>query len=96
MDAERRARLGARWVCGGCGTAFYDLGKVVAICPSCGSEPVKPAARPASKPQRSKNSAKGRSKSGLRAAAPAPENDAEVEPPDDGNEATSDHMELDS
>jgi hypothetical protein len=35
MDAQRKARLGARWSCYSCGTKFYDLGKPEPICPRC-------------------------------------------------------------
>jgi hypothetical protein len=35
MDAERKAKLGARWACYSCGAKFYDLGKPEPICPRC-------------------------------------------------------------
>ena len=36
MDGE--ARLGTKRVCGACGARFYDLAKVRAVCPKCGTE----------------------------------------------------------
>jgi hypothetical protein len=54
VDAERRARLGARWTCTECGVAFYDLGKVEAVCPKCETKQQGQVAakkkRPAKKP----------------------------------------------
>ena len=38
MDAERKAKLGARWACYSCGVKFYDLGKPEPICPRCQSD----------------------------------------------------------
>src|SRR5262245_57388002 len=35
MDADRKAKLGARWSCYSCGAKFYDLGKPEPICPRC-------------------------------------------------------------
>jgi hypothetical protein len=35
MDAERKAKLGARWSCYSCGAKFYDLGKADPLCPRC-------------------------------------------------------------
>jgi uncharacterized protein (TIGR02300 family) len=35
MDAERKARLGQRWVCYSCEARFYDLNRPEPICPKC-------------------------------------------------------------
>ena len=36
MDPEKKARLGTRYTCFGCGVRFYDLNKPEPICPKCG------------------------------------------------------------
>ena len=33
-----KPELGTKRICVSCGTRFYDLGKVPAICPKCGTE----------------------------------------------------------
>jgi uncharacterized protein (TIGR02300 family) len=38
MDAERKARLGAKWTCYSCGSRFYDLNKPEPLCPKCGAD----------------------------------------------------------
>jgi hypothetical protein len=35
MDADRKAKLGARWSCYSCGAKFYDMHKPEPICPRC-------------------------------------------------------------
>lgn len=35
MEAERRERLGTKWVCYSCETRFYDLKKPDPLCPKC-------------------------------------------------------------
>ena len=37
MDADRKARLGERWICFSCAAKFYDLNKPEPLCPKCGS-----------------------------------------------------------
>jgi hypothetical protein len=38
MDAQRKAKLGARWTCFSCGAKFYDLARPEPICPRCQSD----------------------------------------------------------
>ncbi len=37
MDAEKKAKLGQRYVCFSCGARFYDLHKPEPECPKCGT-----------------------------------------------------------
>src|SRR5262245_20833431 len=55
VDAERKAKLGTRWSCTECNSAFYDLGKTEALCPRCGTKQV--ADLPAKKKRATKRSA---------------------------------------
>jgi hypothetical protein len=96
MDVERRARLGARWICAECGTAFYDLGKVDAPCPKCGAKKPELTARPAAKGKRTRKQTSGRSRTAVRADRPVRDDSAASEPADDDGEAASDQEEEDS
>jgi hypothetical protein len=35
MEADKKAKLGQRWVCFSCGARFYDLHKPEPLCPKC-------------------------------------------------------------
>jgi hypothetical protein len=88
MDIERKTRLGGRWDCSECGTPFYDLCKVVAVCPKCNATQHGPAKRIPAKPRPKAKKAKPRSRSssqryleatqGVAARTPEPLEDDDV------------------
>lgn len=96
MDVERRARLGARWTCAECGTAFYDLGKAEAVCPKCSAKQPEPAARPASKAKRTRKETSGRNRTGSRPERSVRGDSVRSEAADDDDEFDSDEAEEDS
>jgi uncharacterized protein (TIGR02300 family) len=76
-----KAELGTKRICVSCSARFYDLGKVPAVCPKCGTE--QPLDQP--KPKR----ASGNLPDDRRPKKPAPEaddQDADVETESDENE----------
>lgn len=53
MNAEKKARLGQRWVCFSCSSRFYDLNKPEPVCPKCGADQRQsPALEAKKKPRR--------------------------------------------
>jgi hypothetical protein len=96
MDVERRARLGARWTCAECGTAFYDLGQAEAVCPKCSAKQPEPAARPASKVKRKRKETSGRYLTGSRRERSVRDDSVRPEAADDDDELDSDEEEEDS
>ncbi len=52
--SDVRNKLGEKWTCFECGTAFYDLGRDSKVCPKCGmnqADKPKPGASPPSAPR---------------------------------------------
>jgi hypothetical protein len=96
LDAERKARLGARWACSECGVAFYDLGKPDALCPKCGAKQLRARQAPA-KPKRAPKKAKGNYRGGLQRNRSEPEARPEevviVEPDDDESAVAEEDLE---
>jgi len=96
VDAERRARLGARWKCAECSIAFYDLGKAEAVCPRCDT---KQLAQVPVKKKRATKKAAGSYRRPLRQRTepnPPMEDDVAVEPVEDDAEAPVVDTDLDT
>ena len=73
--------LGMKRVCVACGARFYDLTKVPAVCPKCGTE------QPPDQPRPRRTGGNVLEDRRLRKPAPAPEEaDAEVEGIEDATE----------
>ena len=80
-----KPELGTKRVCVSCGTKFYDLLKVPAVCPKCGTE--QPIEQP--KPRRGGGNVDEKVARVKKAPAPGLEDadtDAEVEPAEDEEE----------
>lgn len=75
-----KAELGTKRVCVSCGTKFYDLQKVPAVCPKCGTE------QPIEQPRARRGGGNVDEKLVRPKKPPAPgleEGDVEVEPAED-------------
>jgi len=78
-----KAELGTKRVCVSCGTKFYDLTKVPAVCPKCGTE------QPLDQPRVRRGGGNVDEKLARAKKAPAPgieDADAEAEPAADEEE----------
>ena len=82
-DLMVKAELGTKRVCVSCGTKFYDLTKVPAVCPKCGTE------QPLDQPRVRRGGGNVDEKLARAKKAPAPgieDADAEAEPAADEEE----------
>jgi hypothetical protein len=94
MDAERKARLGARRTCADCGSAFYDLGKHEPACPKCGEKQVPARSAPAKPKRAPRKKAKGIGRVGLQRRHDLEARSENVEPIDDDDESATEEEDL--
>ena len=78
-----KPELGTKRVCVSCGTRFYDLTKVPAVCPKCGTQ--QPLDQP--KPRRGGGNLPPDDRRPKKVAPDAEDADAEAEPAEDEAEA---------
>jgi len=90
-EADRKAKLGQRWVCFKCGLRFYDLNKPEPLCPKCAADQRE---SPEFQKPTKKRSTKKASKKTV-AAAPPPEAEEEREDDFSSDDSSSDLEELD-